>query len=176
MSGSGQSPVLSSYSGKVQTVEGMALPGVNIAVLSGTISGPQEVDTTTQPGSPLAAIYSDPYGEYQIAGSVIVSDDQGNFEFWAEPGYYVLQYWGAGIFQIINGETESQYLQGISIGGEGGGGGGGLGPVQTGNGSSGNVVLTTLKGTGGGPNDPTTVVGYAQVTIGLTTYWVPLLQ
>jgi hypothetical protein len=85
-------------------------------VLSGTISGPQAVNVSAQPGSPLAAIYSDPYGEYPIEGSVIESDDQGNYEFWAPNGWYVLQIYGAGIYQVVNGVTEQQYLQGISLG------------------------------------------------------------
>lgn len=97
-----------------------------------------------------------------------VTDGEGNFQFWAAAGYYVLQ--------IYDQVMPQQFIQGITIGSVSGGGGGGIGPVGTGNGASGQIMLTTLKGSGGGPANPAAVVGYAQVTIGATTYWVPLFQ
>lgn len=121
MSSSYLVPILNSYAGKVQTVEGAALPEASIAVLSGTLVGNEAVDVSTQPGTPLATIYTDPYGQYPIEGGVVLPDDQGNFEFWAAPGWYVLQIYGSGIYQVLDGNIETQFLQGISIGSAAGG-------------------------------------------------------
>lgn len=57
------SPTLSAYVDKVSDTVGNALPGATITVLSGQID---TVDTSTQPGSPLADIWADPYGNSQI--------------------------------------------------------------------------------------------------------------
>lgn len=51
-----------------------------------------------------------------------------------------------------------------------------LGAFGAGNGTGGQMVLTKLQGTGSGPANPTTIVGYSQLVIGVTTYWVPLFQ
>lgn len=225
-------PTLSSYASVVQSTQGQAIPGATVTVLSGQVD---TVTSNTQPGSPLATIYADPYGYSQVpqtalnlsgnvvingtpnvsyssgnqlsaylagntitingvqytvasvnptAGTLVlttnaassgtfawsatipitplVSDGQGNFEFWAAPGYYVLQIYGIQI--------TTQILQGIGVGGPGAFGTG------FGNGSSGELMTTTLQGSGTGPADPTTVVQYEKVIIGATTYWRPLFQ
>lgn len=42
-----------------------------------------------------------------------------------------------------------------------------------GNGSSGTAMTTTTKSTGTGPTTPQTIVGYLEINIGGTNYWVP---
>lgn len=118
MSGSSVNPTLAFYGDKLTTTEGAALAGATVIVLKGTVGGPDAVNTSTQPGSPLAAIYYDPYGEYPIDQETgpLVTDGQGNFEFWAQSSYYVLQIYGNGIYQVIDGQVEEQYIQGIGTG------------------------------------------------------------
>src|SRR5580698_6971197 len=57
------SPTLGTFIGKAQNTQGQAVPGISIAVLAGQVD---TVDVATQPGSPLATIYADPYGNSQI--------------------------------------------------------------------------------------------------------------
>src|SRR5580698_10103723 len=57
------SPTLSSYQGQLFNTSGGALAGVIVAVLSGQTD---TVDVATQPGSPLASIFADPYGYSEI--------------------------------------------------------------------------------------------------------------
>jgi len=82
-------PTLSSFQGVVQDSQGNAIPGATVIVLAGQID---TVTTTTQPGSPLATIYADPYGYSEVpqvalnlsgdvttaAGSPNVSYSSGN--------------------------------------------------------------------------------------------------
>ena len=102
-------PVYGGYSGIVQNPQGQAVPNATVTVLSGTIGGSQTVYTGSQPGSPLAVIYADPYGSVQIDQTVshLVSDGSGNFGFWANSGWYVLQIYGPGV--------EGQFVQQVSI-------------------------------------------------------------
>jgi hypothetical protein len=111
-------PTLGSWSGSLRSVEGVAVANATIIVLSGQTD---TVNTTTQPGTPLASIYSDPYGNNAInqSTSPLQSDGLGNYQFWAAPGWYVLQIYGAGIYQIVDGETEYQAIEGIAIGNAG---------------------------------------------------------
>lgn len=97
------------YTGIVTNSLGQAVPGATIIVLSGTIGGTDAVNLSTQPGSPLATIYVDPYAQTLIdqTTSPLLSDDNGNFSFCATSGWYVLQIYGLGV--------GAQYTQGISI-------------------------------------------------------------
>jgi hypothetical protein len=179
------SPTLESFTGTITATSGQVIPGQTITVLSGQTD---TVDDAIQPGTPLATIYADPYGNSQIpqapvslsgtvatvAGSPnvtwesgnplsefleenvivingvqytvaqwnsatsivlatnalstgtfaysatipvdpLVSDGNGNYQFWAAAGYYVLQIYGP--------QLPAQFILGISIGGSGGGGG-----------------------------------------------------
>jgi hypothetical protein len=70
-------PTLSAYNDTVRDTVGNALPGAVVSVLSGQLD---TVDTDTQPGSPLAVIWADPYQNSQIpqeevvlAGTVLVN-------------------------------------------------------------------------------------------------------
>jgi len=113
-------PSLASYISVLQNSTGQIIPGATIIVLSGTTGGSEAVNTSTQPGTPLASIYSDPYGASPINQSTtpLVSDDLGNYAFWAAPGYYVLQIYGNGVpGQFVGGNFEpGQVIQGISMG------------------------------------------------------------
>lgn len=51
-----------------------------------------------------------------------------------------------------------------------------LAPPVLGNGAANTAVKTTLKGTGGGPAAPQTVIDYVQVNINGTIYYLPLFQ
>ena len=103
------SPTLASITGQVIDSSGQIIPGATITVLSGTIGGTDAVNTTTQPGTPLATIWADPYGNTLInqATTPLVSDGNGNYQCWASSGYYVVQIWGSG----ING----QFLQNFFV-------------------------------------------------------------
>ena len=113
---SSSSPTLSSWLDTITNSLGQALPDVTIIVLRGTVGGNQEADTDVQPGTPLAAIYSDPYGDSpidQINAPLNTSAGDGTFQFWAAPGYYVIQAYGPGII--------GQLVYGIQLGGSGSG-------------------------------------------------------
>lgn len=45
-----------------------------------------------------------------------------------------------------------------------------------GNGPAGQGVTTRKQGSGSGPTAPTTIVNYAKIVIGGTTFWLPLFQ
>lgn len=229
-------PQYVSFQSQLANTAGQAIPGGIVAVLIGVADA---VNLTDQPGSPLATIWADPYGNSQIpqtalslsgdvttvAGSPnvayasgqalsqflpglnitingvqytvaswdsvdgvtsivletnalssgtfawsatipaaggVVPDGEGNYQFWTLPGFYTLQIYG--------GPISEPYIQGISLEAPV------IGSVGTGNGTSGELVLTTLKGTGGGPANPTVIVGYEQVIYGGATYWRPLFQ
>jgi hypothetical protein len=66
------------------------VPGVNVAVLT------QPASTVTQPGSPLASIFSDPAGLIPLTNPV-TTDGLGNYSFYIAPGVYTLQIYGNGI-------------------------------------------------------------------------------
>jgi hypothetical protein len=51
-----------------------------------------------------------------------------------------------------------------------------IGTPVIGNGTPGQTVKTTLKGTGKGPTDPTTIVGFAQVNVNGEVRWSPLMK
>jgi hypothetical protein len=106
-----------------------------------------------------------------IPVAALQTDGFGNFQFWTEPGYYVLQ--------IYDPQMPNQFIQGITVGGEGGGGGGGgISDGGFGNGTPSEIVTTTLKGSGTGPTLPTNVVRYAQWVDPFNgqTYYIPLMQ
>lgn len=114
------SPTLFSWLDTIQNSIGQVLPNVTVIVLAGTVGGSGGVNTTSQPGSPMATIFADPYGATPINQStnpINTSSGNGMFQFWATAGYYVIQAYGPG----ING----QLVYGICLGGSGGGGGGG---------------------------------------------------
>ena len=109
-----QAPTLVSWQDTLSNSLGQVIPNATIIVLSGTIGGSQGVNATTQPGTPLATIYADPYGATPINQSMAplsTSAGDGTFQFWALPGYYVVQAYGPQ----ING----QITYGIAIGGVG---------------------------------------------------------
>jgi len=107
---SSSTPILNTWVDTIINSAGQVLPNVTIYVLTGTVGGTQAVDTSTTPGSPLATIYADPYGATPINQSTTplnTSAGSGTYQFWATPGYYVIQAFGPG----ING----QLIQGISL-------------------------------------------------------------
>lgn len=61
-------PTLSAYSDQVRDTVGNALPGATISVLSGQVD---TVNDSTQPGSPLAHIYADPYQQSEIPQAAV---------------------------------------------------------------------------------------------------------
>lgn len=108
------------WADSVKNALGQPIAQCLIAILNGELSA---VNTTTQPGTPLASIFSDPDGVNPLANPMM-TDGLGNFQFWAAAGNYVVQIYGPGI-------ANTQFLQPISIGGGGGGGGGtGVSAVQ----------------------------------------------
>ena len=76
---------------------GTPLAGVLVAVLSGDLT---TVVTTTQPGSPLATIYTDPAGLNPILNPAM-TDGDGNLNICVATGYYVLQVYGLGVVQQL---------------------------------------------------------------------------
>ena len=94
------------YNFCARDVFGQVIPGATVIVLSGDLSS---VNTSTQPGTPLATIYTDPAGANQVNQSTnpLVTDGFGEVCFCvAKSGYFVLQVYGSG----ING----QYIRQIS--------------------------------------------------------------
>lgn len=75
------------------STEGQPLADINIAILSGDIT---TVVTTTQPGSPLATLYTDPTGDTTTPNPTM-TDGLGNLNVSVAPGYYVLQIYGPGV-------------------------------------------------------------------------------
>src|SRR5277367_5675769 len=78
--------------GTVQNAVGVALAGVSVAVLS------QPADTTTQPGTPLASIFTDSTGVTPLANP-LSTDNLGNYFFYAAPGTYTVQIYGAQLLE-----------------------------------------------------------------------------
>jgi hypothetical protein len=46
----------------------------------------------------------------------------------------------------------------------------------SGNGTAGQAVTTTLKGTGSGPTTAPIVANYLEINVGGTNYWIPLMS
>lgn len=86
-------PNLAQYIDVVRDVLGRAVPQCTIAVLEGL---PDDVDTTTQPGSPLAGIFTDPDGADPL-DNPFQTDGAGNYQFYAASGNYTIQIYGSGI-------------------------------------------------------------------------------
>ncbi len=103
---------LCSWQDIIQNSLGQGNPNATVIVLSGTIGGARAVNTTTQPGTPLATIYADPYGATQInqtTGPLTTAAGNGWFQFWtACNSYVVIQAYGLG----ING----QLVYGVFVG------------------------------------------------------------
>lgn len=117
---SSSTPILASWLDTIINSIGQVLPNVTVIVLAGTVAGTEEVDTATQPGSPLATIYSDPYGNNpidQVHAPLNTSAGDGTFQFWAPAGYYVIQAYGPGIIgQLVYGISLSPSTgQGLSF-------------------------------------------------------------
>lgn len=125
-------PTLLSYNSIVQDSVGQVIPGSTIIVLAGTVDGSRAVNSATKPGTPLANIFYDAYGAFPInqITTPLLADGNGNFQFWAAPGWYVLQIYGAGV--------QGQFVQGLSIGL-------GLGNSVLGNGTT-VIDTTTMPG------------------------------
>lgn len=136
-------PTLGMWAGEVKNALGQPIAQASIAVLSGTLPAyGGSVSVATQPGSPLATIYSDPNGNTPIS-QPLQTDGLGNFQFWALPGNYVLQMYGSGI--------NPQFIQQITIG-AGGGSGGATDIVQ-------NFTTSGVLSLGAGQNLFATCVG-----------------
>src|SRR5277367_6641130 len=73
--------------GTVQNAVGVALAGVSVAVLT------QPADTTAQPGTPLASIFTDSTGVTPLTNPV-TTDNLGNYFFYAAAGTYTIQIYG----------------------------------------------------------------------------------
>lgn len=73
-------PLYGQYNAEVRDVFGSVIPGATVIVLSGTLD---TVSVTPQPGTPLATIYSDPYGTNLInqVTNPILTDGYGQFLF-----------------------------------------------------------------------------------------------
>jgi hypothetical protein len=80
------------YDGTVQNAVGTALPGVSVAVLT------QPANTSTQPGTPLASIFTDSTGATPLANP-LTTDNLGNYFFYAAPGTYTIQIYGAQLLE-----------------------------------------------------------------------------
>jgi hypothetical protein len=109
-----QTPTLYSWQDTVSNSIGQVIPSATVIVLSGTVGGAEAVNTTTQPGTPLATIYTDPYGASpvnQTTAPITTRAGNGTFQFWAAAGYYVVQIFGRGI--------TGQVVYGISLGAAG---------------------------------------------------------
>jgi hypothetical protein len=63
------SPTLTGYNSTIRDTVGNALPGATVVVLQGQTD---TVDVATQPGTPLAAIFADPYQNSQIPQSEVI--------------------------------------------------------------------------------------------------------
>lgn len=86
--------------GTVQDNRGNAIPGATVIVLGGTMA---TVNTATQPGTPLATIYSDPGGTQVINQTTnpANTDGNGNFIVYAVTGSYVVQAYKGGNKQYV---------------------------------------------------------------------------
>src|SRR5262249_22959661 len=84
-------PTYYRYDRTVQSTTGQALPGVSVAVLT------QPASTSTQPGTPLATIYSDSSGT--ALTNPTTTDNLGNVFFYAAPGTYTVQIYGSLLVQ-----------------------------------------------------------------------------
>lgn len=124
-----QTPSYPVFSGTITNSLGEAVPNATVIVLNGTIIGAQAVNSTTQPGAPLATICAtqttsgaivaaDPYCNTTVNQTTLPlkTDGSGNIAFAAASGWYVIQSYGPGIY--------GQQLVQISLGGSGGSGGG----------------------------------------------------
>jgi PPE-repeat protein len=94
------SPSLSSYQDKVTDTVGNALPGATIAVLTGQLD---TVNATPQPGTPLAHIFADPYGNSEIPQAPIALSGT------------VSTVAGSPIVTWVSGSLLSQFLPGHII-------------------------------------------------------------
>ena len=96
--------------GTIQDNTGRVVAGTTVIILSGTTL---TVNTTTQPGSPLATIYSDPAGLDPINQTTnqAKTDGHGNFVVYTTAGLYVVQAY------LRNGQ---QYVWPISVQGPNG--------------------------------------------------------
>ena len=111
--GTAHAQTLCSWQDIIQNSLGQGNPNATVIVLSGTIGGARAVNTTAQPGTPLATIYSDPYGASpinQTTNPVTTASGNGWFQYWtACSSYQVIQVYGPG----VNG----QLVYGIFVGG-----------------------------------------------------------
>lgn len=86
-------------SGTVRDQQGNVIPGATVIVLSGNLSN---VNTATQPGSPLATIYSDPAGTMVINQTTnpATTSGTGQYVVYAASGSYVMQVYRNG-YQLL---------------------------------------------------------------------------
>jgi len=86
-------------SGEVRDHQGNVVPAATVIILSGNLT---TVNTATQPGSPLATIYSDPAGTMVInqVSNPVTTSGTGQFVAYGAPGSYVIQAYRNG-YQLI---------------------------------------------------------------------------
>lgn len=121
-----QAPTLFSWRDTLTNSIGQSIPGATVIILEGTVGGSEAVNTTTRPGSPLATIYSDPYGATPIDQTLhplTTARRDGGFQFWAAAGYYVIQAYGPGIngslvygTSVAGGGSSSSGVTSVAIG------------------------------------------------------------
>jgi hypothetical protein len=107
------------YSDYIINSQGRPVVNCNIAVLSQSGIG-NVGNVSTQPGTPLAAIFVDEIGSDALPNPMFISNGispLGNFQFYSLPGFYTLQFYGG----ILNGQLV-QYDVPIAIAGISGGG------------------------------------------------------
>ena len=105
--------------GQIRDHQGNVIPAATVIVLSGNLT---TVNTATQPGSPLATIYSDPAGTMVInqTSNPVTTNGLGQFVAYAAPGSYVIQAYRNG-FQLVTPISITTNGTGCTISGPAGG-------------------------------------------------------
>ena len=104
--------------GQIRDHQGNVIPAATVIVLSGNLT---TVNTATQPGSPLATIYSDPAGTMVInqTSNPVTTNGLGQFVAYAAPGAYVIQAYRNG-FQLVTPISITTNGTGCTVGGSAG--------------------------------------------------------
>jgi hypothetical protein len=105
--------------GQIRDHQGNVIPAATVIVLSGNLT---TVNTATQPGSPLATIYSDPAGTMVInqTSNPVTTNGLGQFVAYAASGSYVIQAYRNG-FQLVTPISITTNGTGCTISGPAGG-------------------------------------------------------
>ena len=132
------------YSDFIINSQGRPVVKLHIAVLSQSGIG-HVGNVTTQPGTPLAAIFVDEVGSDALPNPMFISNGispLGNFQFYSLPGFYTLQFYGG----ILNGQLV-QYDVPIAIAGLAGASYGNTAVTGNANGVNTIFSLTDVPGT-----------------------------